>query len=388
MVFAGYSGLIRNSQRQHADARTHDITSNTKELFMNCANRLGCKMAASALVAASMLLSAAGLACAQDASAAANLSGADRDKVLLDNAKKEGMLTIYSSLPQPDNKALADGFTKKYGIKVTIWRGSSEKITQRAVTENRAGRYEADMALASASGIEPLYREKLLQEVKSPVLAELLPQAVLEHRPYASLFFNVLAQTYNTNQINKDELPKTYKDLTNPKWKGKVGIEAEDYDWFAEAVKSIGEQEGLKVFRDIVTTYVISVRSGHTLLTNLVAAGEVPLALTVYNYSADQAKHNGAPVDWFFIGNPIARPVGLGVMNKAPHPYAAVLFFDFALGKEGQEILAKRDFTTANKTVASSMDRSKLKVIDNAVMLDQADKWQKLYDDVIKSKSK
>jgi iron(III) transport system substrate-binding protein len=76
------------------------------------------------------------------------------------------------------------------------------------------------------------------------------------------------------------------------------------------------------------------------------------------------------------------------MLQKAPHPYAAVLFFDYALRKEGQQIFAKRDFTVSNKSVPADMDRSKLVVIDNSVMLDSAEKWRKLYDEVIKSNAK
>ena len=85
----------------------------------------------------------------------------------------------------------------------------------------------------------------------------------------------------------------------------------------------------------------MSVRKGHTLLTQLVVSGEVPLALTVYNYKAEQLKEQGAPIDWFAIGNAIARPNGVGVARKAPHPHAAVLFYDFELSQEGQQIIAE-----------------------------------------------
>ena len=106
----------------------------------------------------------------------------------------------------------------------------------------------------------------------------------------------------------------------------------------------IGEERGRKVFKEIAATNGVSVRKGHTLLTQLVVAGEVPLALTVYNYKAEQLRGEGAPIDWFTIGNAIARPNGVGVARRAPHPHAAVLFYDFELSEEGQRIIAARDF--------------------------------------------
>jgi hypothetical protein len=91
----------------------------------------------------------------------------------------------------------------------------------------------------------------------------------------------------------------------------------------------MGEARGLQLFRDIVATNGISVRKGHSLLTNLVAAGEVPLALTAYGFLAEQAKRKGAPLDWFVIPPAIARSTAEGLARNAPHPYAAVLFYDF-----------------------------------------------------------
>ena len=77
--------------------------------------------------------------------------------------------------------------------------------------------------------------------------------------------------------MKKESLPKTYRDLLKPEWKNKLGIEAEDFDWFAQVVHGLGEAEGLQLFREIVASNGISVRKGHTLLNNLVTAGEVPL---------------------------------------------------------------------------------------------------------------
>src|SRR5204863_6524122 len=148
----------------------------------------------------------------------------------------------------------------------------------------------------------------------------------------------------NTKQIKKQDLPKTWEDLANPRWKGKIGIEQEDSDWLAGIFSDIGDARARKVFKDIVTTDGISVRKGHTLLTQLVVSGEVPLALTVYNYKAEQLKNQGAPIEWFAIGKAVARANGVAVTRRAPHPRAAVLFYDFEISEEGQRILAQRDF--------------------------------------------
>ncbi|HKA81430.1 MAG TPA: extracellular solute-binding protein [Xanthobacteraceae bacterium] len=312
----------------------------------------------------------------------ATYQGADREQRLIEGAKKEKELTFYASVPPDDIAALVTAFDKKYGVKVRVWRADSESVLQRIVNEARARRYEVDIMVASSSTLEPLYRENLLQEVKSPVLAEIIPEAIAPHRQWAAVYLNTIVQAYNTNLVSKESLPKTYNDLLRPEWKGRLGIEAEDYDWFAQVVLDLGEERGLRLFRSVVAANGISVRKGHNLLTNLVAAGEVPFALTVYGFLAEQAKRKGAPLDWFAIPPAIARATAEGLARNAPHPHAAVLFHDFLLG-EGQQILASRQFVTVSRKIEQPLIQGPLKLIDSAVMLDQAKKWQELYQRTI-----
>jgi ABC-type Fe3+ transport system substrate-binding protein len=312
----------------------------------------------------------------------ATYQGPDREQRLIEGAKKEGTLTFYSSIPVADINALTAAFEKKYGIKVNVWRADSEGFLQRIVNEAKAKRFDVDVSSGSSSALEPLYRENLLQEVKSPYLADLIPESIAPHRQWSSVYLNTIVQAYNTNLIKKESLPKTYSDLLDPKWKGKLGIEAEDFDWFAQAVLELGEERGLKLFRDIVATNGISVRKGHTLLNNLVIAGEVPLALTVYSFSVQQSNAKGAPVDWFIIPPLIARPTALGVARNAPHPYAAVLFYDFLIS-DAQPLLASRDFVSPSKKIESPFTKGPIKLIDSAMMLDNSAKWQDLYQKTI-----
>ena len=359
---------------------------------MTCYHRIAISRRRLFAGAAVLFLSSIGLpAIAADAQLSAPIAtytGPDRLQKLIDGAKKEGEITIYSSAPTDDMAALTAAFEKKYGIKAKVWRASSEKVLQRGVTEARGNRFDADVYETNGPELEALHREKLLQEVKSPHLADLIPQAIQPHGEWVSTRVNIFTAAYNTKLIKKEDLPKTYEDLLNPKWKGKLGIEAEDADWFAGVVADLGEDAGLKLFRDIVATNGISVRKGHTLLTNLVASGEVPIALTVYNYKAEQLKNKGAPINWFVIGkHAIARPNGIGVARKSSHPYAAVLFYEFCL-TDGQAIFLKRDFVPTNKKLETPLARIPLKFIDVKTSLDDDAKWTKLYNEIITKQSK
>src|SRR4051812_27346972 len=315
----------------------------------------------------------------------ANYQGADREQRLVEGAKREGSLTLYSNAPTDDNTALVGAFEKKYGIKVNLYRASSEEIRQRVVNEAQARRFDVDFILNNAPAMEALTSEKLLVEVKSPHVADLMPQAIATDRSWVGFCLNVLVQAYNTNLIKKTELPKTYADLLDPKWKGKIAIEADDSDWFAGLMGAMGEDKGIKLFRDIAATNGFSVRKGHTLLANLVSAGEVPLGLTLFNYTAEQLKKKGAPIDWFVIEPLISMPNSIAVAANAPRSNAAVLFFDYMLS-DAQKILADRDYVVTNTKIASPIERSKLHVMDSAKVLQEGEKWQRLYTQVISSR--
>ena len=307
----------------------------------------------------------------------ASYTGADRTQRLIDGAKKEGALTLYSSAPLDDIAAIAYAFEKKYGVRVRSWRGSSEDILRRAMTEARASRFEVDVADTAGPEMEALQREKLLHEIASPVFAELMPQAVAPGRAWIMSRLNVFTAGANTNLVSAAEMPKSYHDLTDRKWKGRLGIESDDVGWFLTVLGIIGEQKGLELFRGIVAKNGISVRKGHTLLANLVAAGEVPLALTLYGYRVEAMQKAGAPIAPVTLEPMVALPNASAVFRRAPHPHAAVLFVDFFLG-EGQRILAARGNVPTNRSVKPPPE---VALVDSAKLLDEGDKWTKLYNE-------
>src|SRR5215471_19749564 len=249
----------------------------------------------------------------------ANYTGADRTARLIAGAKKEGVVTVYSSVTVDDQKALVTAFDRKYGVKLQFWRASSESILQRALVEYRGGRYEVDAIETSAAEMESLHRERLLVEVKSPHIADIVPAALRPHREWVGDRLNIISAGYNTNLVRKQDAPKTYDGLLDPKWKGKLGIEADDSVWFGALANAMGEQKALKLFRDLVRTNGLSVRKGHTLLANLVISGEVPYSLTLYHYKAEQLKNAGAPLDWYVLPPGFARFLGTGILRRAPH---------------------------------------------------------------------
>jgi iron(III) transport system substrate-binding protein len=309
--------------------------------------------------------------------------GADRVQKALPAAQKEGTLTLYTSFAEKDLPPLLGAFEKRYGIKVRVWRSASEKVLQRAVVETTAGRHDFDAVHTSALEMEALYREKILQPVAPAHGVELLAGATRPHRAWTATYLSFWVQAYNTNVVKKADLPRTYEDLLDPKWKGKLGIEARVPEWYATVAMDMGEEKGIRFFRELVAKNGISVRGGHTLLNNLVIAGDVPLALTIYQYMAEGAKRKGAAIDWFVLEPAVARMSGVGIARHAPHPNAALLFYDFMLSPEAQQLLLSLDYVPTLAKLPSPLAQRRFKLVDPAAAMDEHDKWLKSFEDVI-----
>src|SRR6266446_8598458 len=307
--------------------------------------------------------------------------GADREQRVLQGAKKERQAVVYTSLNLKDSVPIAEAFEKKYGVKLTLWRSSSEKVLQRALTEARAGRYTVDAFELNGPEMEALYREGMLEEFHSPQFKNLPPQAFPKHRHYAADRFNFFTIAYNTNLVKPNEVPNSYEDLLHPRWVGKIGIEAGDTDWFASMVKWTGEEKGMAFFRKLAQMKP-QLRTGHTLMSELVASGEIPLAATLYNHNAERLLVKGAPVKWKALKPTFGRPNAIGVAKRAPHPYAALLFSDFMLSPQGQTLLKERNRVPSSRAVDTYLNKFPFEMIDPVITLDEADRWEKLWSDL------
>lgn len=315
-------------------------------------------------------------------SAIASYEGADRHERLVAEAKKEGSLTLYTSITPANLDVLRADFEKKYGVKINVWRAGDEKVVQRILTENKANRAAFDLAHVNSLEMEALHRENVLQRVNSPSIAKLIPAAVPAHREWLPTFLNIVVQAYNTDKVKKAELPKTYQDLLDPKWKGRLGIEANDQEWFYGVIKDMGEEAGLKYFRDLASTNGLSVRVGHSALNNMVVSGDVPLALTVYGHMPLLAKQKGAPIEWFVLDPAIALSFGVGLSRKAPHPNAAILFHEYMI-TDAQKLLSQMHYVPTNRETESSFKNVQFKLVDKAVFLDEYQKWNTHFENIV-----
>jgi iron(III) transport system substrate-binding protein len=316
----------------------------------------------------------------------AGYTGPDRDQKLLAAAKAEGgELSVYHVYPAL-TKVIA-AFSKKYGIEVKPWRSSSEAVLQRVVNEARGSRFDADVVQNNAPENEAAWREKLLMPVRSPLQAELIPEATPPHHAWVGFTIDVFIAAYNPQKLGKEELPTSYEQLLDPKWKGKLGVEADDSGWYGALADLMGEQKTNRLFAQIIQKNGMSIRKGHSLLANLVASGEIPLALDTYSWSTPQLKKKGGPIEIHAIEPVLAQFSTIAVLKHAKHPYTALLFYDYLLG-EGQKVLDELDFVPTSLKYDDPVRHLKLHFIDPSKAIANEDKWFKQYQSVVVAPSK
>jgi len=311
--------------------------------------------------------------------------GVDRQQRLVEKARQEGVVAVYSSLAPTEAAPLIELFEKKYGIKVQMWRAVSDAVVQRAITETRGKRYVVDAIETNAPEMESLAREQVLAEFHSPYTADIPATALPKHGMWVPDRLNFFVVAYNTNKVKAADLPKTYEGFLDPKWKGRIALEATDAEWMGGVAKVWGEPRAMDFFRKLGAMKP-DMRKGHVLLAQLISSGEVEVGLTAYQANAQSFKKRGAPVDWAPVEPMLARPQGVGVSRNAPHPHAALLFADFMLSPEAQEMLAGMGRTPISRAVKTETSGLNYVVLDPAVVLDESDKWQQLWEKLFMAK--
>jgi iron(III) transport system substrate-binding protein len=268
-----------------------------------------------------------------------NAAGTERDR-LVDGAKKEGRLVLYTGMETEEAGQFTKEFSKKYPfIKTDVFRSSGEKVQARFIVEHRANTHLADIFQTSIVQVYQLKNAGMLARYVSEE-AGALGEGFKDPQGHWSAFYQIpYVIGYNTRLVAAKDAPADYQDLLHPKWKGQISLETEEYQWFYHVVQLMGRDKGLDFMRKFAAQNP-QMRKGHTLLAQLVAAGESAIATVVYSNRVERMKASGAPIDWVrFKGPTITAINAISIPDKAPHPNTARLFVDFALSREGQGLL-------------------------------------------------
>ena len=290
--------------------------------------------------------------------------GADREKILIEGAKREGQFTLYTS--HTWFKTFVGEFEKKYPfVRASQWRNDSKNIIRKVLEEVRAGRVLADIVETTADGMGFLKREGLFQEYYSPE-ARYYPNE-LKPKGKNGFFYLPNRETYNslgfnTHLIPPGIAPKTLRDLLDPRWKGKMAITSTTTGsrWIGNALETLGRE-----FLDKLAEQDISVQDmAPASLINLVVSGEIPLSPTIFDANVTLAKQKGAPVEWRPL-EPVVTTVGsAGLLARASNPHTALLFIDYLLSKEGQQLIMKGGLWSPREDVGSVAQKFRKSYLD------------------------
>jgi ABC-type Fe3+ transport system substrate-binding protein len=283
--------------------------------------------------------------------------GSDRTEVLADGAKQEGELVLYCSMIV--NQALrpiADAFSQKYPfIKLTYWRADSGETFAKVSAEERAGNVVADVVEGTGVG-EPIVAAGFAEPFSSPATADYPAQYRDPRHMWAATRLSYYGLAYNTHLVPAGTQPKSYDDLLDPKWKGKMAWRigpSGGTEIFISSVRAAwGEDKGMDYLRKLKSQSLINFGSGSArTLVDRVIAGEYPIALDIFAHHPLISRAKGAPVDAQLL-DPVPVTAGIAVIPKGVrHPYAAMLFIDFILSAEGQGIIAKANYFPADPAV-------------------------------------
>jgi iron(III) transport system substrate-binding protein len=317
---------------------------------------VGATPARAAVLAALAASICAGPACALGANDIVNYRGADREQQLVEGAAREGQVVLYSAMiVNQVLRPLTAAFAKRYPfVKMTYRRADSEELLPKISAEARAGNVVADLFEGSGGG-EAAVEAGLTQPFYSPVLPE-YPDAYRD--PGGNLAATRLSYfgiAYNTKLVSTERVPKTYEDLLDPQWKGRMAwpyATTGRYLFLINLRLAWGEDKAMAYFRKLAGQKIINFASGSArTLVDRVVAGEYPIALNIYAHHPLISAAKGAPVNAQLL-DPVPSAAGtISVIKDAPHPHAAMLLLDFILSRDGQKILSDAEYFPAHPAV-------------------------------------
>jgi iron(III) transport system substrate-binding protein len=321
------------------------------------------------------------------------LKSADREKILIEGAKKEGTLTFYTGLIVDQVvRPVKAAFEKEYPfLQVEFFRGNSDRLAQKMLSEYQAKRYEVDV-VSGSSAATILLRAGVMQRFYSPPIAEYPAELKDANGFWGSTNVYFMTLGYNTKMVKASELPKTYEDLLDPRWKGQMMWSTSRGSGAPQFIGNIlltkGEEAGKAYLQKLKQQNVAKSTASARQILDLVIAGEYPMAIQIFNHHAYISKKAGAPVDWQPLEPVTATINSIGLAKNAPHPHASMLFLDFVLSKKGQKVFQAANYLPAHPDIPALQPDlkpgggrfKKANYLSPEILFDKSNEWSDYFD--------
>lgn len=254
--------------------------------------------------------------------------------------KVESELMWYTTMALDDSSVLVNKFNREHpAISVKLFRANNSKILERILAESRAKSAIADVVSAGALPIGVLKERGALAKYISSESAAFPSGARDADGFWTDIYVNTFNLVYNTTMVSAKDAPKSYAALLDSRWKGNIGLDDTDYEWFGNMLQIMGEERGLAYMRKLAALKT-TMRAGHSLIATLVAAGEFAIYPDGYPRRVEVLRQRGArTIDWLWLEPAIAELHPTAIMSNAPHPNAARVFTDYLLSLEGQQLI-------------------------------------------------
>jgi ABC-type Fe3+ transport system substrate-binding protein len=277
---------------------------------------------------------------------------AERQAILEREARKEGRIVFYTTFNVADLQDVKKLFEQRYPfLKIEDFRLGHARLANKIRTEALAGKLDADVISMPAQYVDELRNAGAVLRLRAPFRNQ-LQDGFTDRDGWLNGIYNTsFFLQYNTKSVRPEELPRDWSDLLDPKWKGQLAIDQESYEWFAALLDSLGEEKGLRFARQLADRG-LTVRRGHTLLSQLVAAGEFKIVIDQYDHIAYRGVKSGSPTSYVFFNPILAEPPNAAwITRQSPRSHAAALLVDFLFAKETQQFLSQRGRRMAHKEV-------------------------------------
>jgi len=316
-----------------------------------------------------------------------NLEGEERMEELVKAAEAEGKLTVYSTLTPEAAPVVEKAFEGAYDIEVEMPRMSSEDVITKVDTEQAGGNDNgADLLELNGFELTALAAEGHFGEFTGPERDLVVDEGQKDGWTADRLNRFVVAR--NTEKLPDADWPKRIEDFADPKYQGKLSMEINEVDWFMALrdyymnEKGMSEQEVTDLFKAIAANSAMV--DGHAAQMSQLAAGKYAVAMSTYDYQTAGVAKTGAPLSYEPVVQPVVqRPNGVALMNSAPHPAAAYLFYVWIL-TDGQQVLREAGLTSALKKDANAgLDQgTEIVSVDVEQLKDEFDTYQDMYAEV------
>lgn len=266
-------------------------------------------------------------------------------------AGASGELAVYTAWDEGDINALIAAFNKVHpNVKVSGVRseGGRGALLERMLTEIDSGKAMADVYSTGIPDMSAMLQRGEILSYRSPSEANVERRFVFEDGLLHTATHSVFIAAYNKTLLSEKEVPRTWEELLNPKWKGKIAIDQEPNDIVAGFLILMGKEKGENYLRQLSKNVII--RRGRSLLVELLTAGEFPITIDVYAHRVSKAIKDGAPLAAAPMPANFSFPSVAAILKRAPHPDNAKLWIDWLQSPAGQEVIAQRSRSPVGKT--------------------------------------